>query len=138
MIVIPNEGKILALERWLAPDVATGEDWIVKTYSNNYTPVAGSSSGNFTESAYTGYLAVHVTEADWGAAAITSDVAYSTSSLTPSYTCTAGTEAVYGWYAVGAISGKVLAAERFSTTLTTVPGATITLSPFKIAFQTLH
>lgn len=139
MIVVPNEGKILALERWLAPDVVTGEDWNVKLYSNNYTPVDASTASDFTEATFTGYAQVAVTESDWSGATITSNVAYSTSSLSPLYSCTGGGgQTIYGWYAVGATSGKVLAAEKFATAIVLVSGASIELDPFKIAFQTLH
>lgn len=139
MIVIPNEGKILAVERWLAPDPTTGETWVVGLFQNNYTPVDATVAGDFVPASFTGYAPVNITEGNWGAGAITSNVAYSTSSVSPLYTCTAGaSQTIYGWYAVGLSTGKCLAAERFAASITIVPGASIELDPFKIGFQTLH
>ncbi|MCE5292097.1 MAG: hypothetical protein LLG14_23040 [Nocardiaceae bacterium] len=136
-MVIPNEGKTLALDRWLDPDGNPGEDWIVRLYSNNYTPVDSSTLASFTEATFTGYSAVLVEMNDWGAASITTNVAYSTSSVTPSYTCTGGGgQTVYGWYAEGATSGKVLAAQRFDTARSMTPGSVEELDPFRVAFKT--
>lgn len=138
-MVIPNEGKILALDRWLDPDSSTGEDWVIRLYSNNYTPIPASTLASFTEATFTGYSAVTLDPADFATATITSDVAYSTNSVTPTYTCTGGGgQTIYGWYAEGATSGKVLAAQKFDTARVFTPGSTEAINPFKIAFQTLH
>ena len=136
-MVIPDEGKILALERWLAPDVTTGEDWHVKLYVNNYTPDDSSTSSSFTESTATGYLQFVITESNWGTATITGHVAFCTSAVVPTYTCTGGSpQTIYGWYALGATTGKVLAAQKFDSPHTFGPGTTEVLNPPTVAFKT--
>ena len=138
-MVIPNEGKVLALDRWLDPDNTPGEDWVIRLFSNNYTPVAGSTLADFTEASFTGYAAVTLDPADFATATITSDVAYSTNSVTPTFTCTGGGgQTVYGWYAEGSTSGKVLAAQKFDAARVIVAGSGEAISTFKIAFQTFH
>lgn len=137
-MVIPNEGKT----KWLDAAVllSGGSDTVfnVKLYQNNYTPVDGSTAADFTEATFTGYTAVALTRSTFGAAAITSNVAYSTYPTPPAFNCTGGSsQTIYGWYMVGATSGKVYAAQKFDTARTLSPGASETLDPFKIALETL-
>jgi hypothetical protein len=136
-MVIPNEGKTVALNTELNSGSTASETWHVRLFKNNYTPVDGSVLADFTEATFTGYAQVDVAPSDWGAATIVADVAESTSAVTPTYTCTGGsTQDVYGWYAVGATSNKVRAAQKFNTARSMSAGATEALDPFKIKLKT--
>lgn len=136
--VIPDEGKILLAQRALQTTGAAVEDYVLKGYSNNYTPVNGSVAGSFTESAFTGYASVSITHASFPAPTITSNVAYSTSSTPGAFTCTGGAaENMYGVYLVGATSGKVIAAARFDNVRSMSPSATETVT-VTLGAQTLH
>lgn len=136
-MVIPNEGKQLALDRWLDPDNSPGENWVIRLYSNNYTPVDGSTVANFTEAAFTGYAAVSLNPATFPTSSISANVAVSTYPTAPTFTCTGGGgQTVYGWYAEGATSGKVLAAQKFDAARVIVSGSNEKLDPFTISFKT--
>lgn len=136
-MVIPDEGKPYWLNRSLHPSGNPSENWTVRLYVNDYTPVDGSTVADFTAASFTGSGAVTVPASGWSAAVIVSNVAESTNSTTPTWTNTGGsTQTAYGWYAVGATSGVVLCAQRFDISRTMSPGATETLSPFKVKLKT--
>lgn len=111
-LLVPDVGeqKLLAY----ALNKLTPEDMTLKLYKNNYTPVEGSVAGDFTVADFTGYTnvsvlgssftittTVGVTEAARAAAAFTSSADQAAQN-------------VYGYYVIGATSGVVLWAERFS------------------------
>ena len=124
LMVIPDEGKILWLYWALCTDGSDLEDFILKTYKNNYTPVDGSTAGDFTESNFTGYSSVAIARSSLPDPTITSHVAITTRSAVPTFTCTAGAaQDMYGWYLVGAVSGDVVAAQRFDNPRNMAPGA---------------
>ncbi len=139
MIVIPNEGKTLLDEMSFADPSAITEDFVVDVYSNNYTPVNGSTGSDFTVATFTGYAQVSVPRASFGAAAIVANVAEITSSVIPTFSCSAGGgQTCYGWFMRGASSGKVYAAQLFSVARLLNAGASVLLNPFKLKLQTLH
>jgi hypothetical protein len=137
-MVIPNEGKLLWLTWAITGNPPTLESFIVKLFKNNYTPVDASTASDFTEATFTGYAAITIARTAFSAPAIVSDVAYSSVSGYPTYTCTAGgIEVCYGWYMVGASSGKVLAAQRFDNARSISAGAVEKLNPFIFGLDTL-
>jgi hypothetical protein len=136
-MVIPNEGKLLWLEWALTGDGSSLEDFVVRLYSNNYTPVDGSTLANFTEATFTGYTELDIMRSDFSTPVIVANVAEAQTSVPPEWTCTGGAaQDIYGWYLVGVDSGKVLAAQRFDAVRTMAAGATETLDPFKIKLKT--
>lgn len=136
--VIPNEGKILLLQRALQTTGASVEDYTLRGYSNNYTPVDGTTAANFTESAFGGYSAVSITHASFAAPTISSNQGTSTSSTPGTFSCTSGAaENMYGCWLQGVTSGKVIAAVRFDNVRSMAPGATETVT-VTINDQTLH
>jgi hypothetical protein len=136
-MVIPNEGKLLWLYWALVTNGGDLEDFVLKGYSNNYTPVDASTAANFTESLFTGYAAIDIDRADMNNPGIVANVAISTCSFVPQWTCTGGAaENLYGWFLVGAVSGKVLAAQRFDNVRVMASGATESINPFQISFKT--
>ena len=135
LMVIPNDGKLLHLMRALTS--TTPEDWEVQLYSNNYTPVDTSVPADFTAATFTGAGVWTIAVADWSSPVIVSDVAEMSAVPFPEWTCTAGaSQTVYGWFAVGANSGDVLAAQRFDTARVMSVGATEQLDPFTIRLKT--
>ncbi len=135
-MVIPNGGKLLALDRWIDPAGTGGENWIIRLYSNNYTPVDGSTLGDFTEATFTGYAAVTLVAGTFPASSIVSNEAVTTYPTAPTFTCTGGGgQTVYGWYAEGATTGTVLAAQKFDASRALVSGASEKIDPFPIKFK---
>jgi hypothetical protein len=59
MIVTPNVGEVDNLEKYL------NEALTLRLYSNDYTPVLGSTIGAFTEVVGGGYVALPLTYAEW-------------------------------------------------------------------------
>lgn len=137
-MVIPNEGKQLWLEWALPGDGTSFEDFEINLFSNDYTPVDGSTDSDFTAATFGGYAQVDAERADFGAPSISSNVAYSLLSFVPTFTQTSGSpQTVYGWWMRGATSGIVLAAQRFDTARVMAIGATETLDPFRIGLKSI-
>lgn len=138
-MVIPDEGKLKWID-WMLPDDGTNqEDFEVSLYTNNYTPVAGSTLSDFNEATFTGYAAVPLLRSDFLAPYLVANVAFTDSAIIPAFACTAGSpQTCYGWYMICTSTNKVVAAQRFNTARVMGPGATEDLDPFSIGLQTLH
>lgn len=126
----PDEGLILLLQRALfTTGISAAEDYDLKLFSNNYTPVFGSTAGSFTECTFTGYAAVVISHSSFPAPTATAPGATTTSSTAGAFSCTSGSaQNAYGAYLVGHTSGKVIAAVRFDNVRSMAPGATETVT----------
>lgn len=114
--VIPNEGKLQFLKQGLG--AAPIETLILKLFCNNYTPVAGSTAAAFTEASGAGYASKSLTAANWTYAGTTTQTA-SYPVQTWTFTGALTTNAtIYGYYLVGATSGKVYCAELLAAPFT--------------------
>ena len=125
-LVVTNAGELL-LQTWAIKSTSTPENLTLKLYSNNYTPVATSSSGDFTESSFSGYSAKTLTRSSWNDPTTVStkaEITYADQTFTAS-----GAGTVYGFYIVGATSGTVIWAEKFASARTLASGDTLTVSP---------
>lgn len=136
-MVIPNEGKLIWLDWAMQNAGSPTEDYSLRLYSNNYTPVDGTTETDFTESAFTGYVRVNIDQADMGGSGLVGNVAVSECDFVPVFTCTGGApELAYGWYLIGRTSGTVLAAQRFDAARTMASGATESIDPFTLSLET--
>lgn len=111
-LVVPDVGEVELLDKMLKDALTVDESYTLKLYSNNYTPVQGSTAANFTESAFTSYAAKTLTRAGWTAASTVSNKA-SASYAQQSWTCGTTGGTVYGYYVIGTTSTVVLWAELF-------------------------
>jgi len=116
-LIIPNEGELELLDKMLKVALAVDEDYVLKLYKNNYTPTATSTSSDFTEADFDGYSEKTLVRASWNASVTVSGKA-STSYPQQTWTCGSVTNDIYGYFVMGADSGKVLWAERFANTKT--------------------
>lgn len=134
--VIPNEGKTLALQRWLyATGVSASENYLLKGFQSNTTVGDASTLADFTISTFTGYADVSIAHGDFPAPSISSNVAVSTAPDAV-FTCTSGSgQNMYGVLLVGATSGKIIAGLNFSAVRSMGGGATETVTP-TIRFKT--
>lgn len=113
-----------AEEEWLAKQQVnfdgTGTDIVMHLFSNDYTPVDGSTLGSFTECAFTGYAAKTLTGASWTVTAgAPTSATYSTQTFSSSAAQTLSY--VYGFYFT---RGSSLAyAERFTDAPYNIVGA---------------
>lgn len=129
-IIVPDASEILMLKNIL--NHTAPQNQTLKLFANNYTPVAGSVAGDFTEAAGGGYAAKSLTGTSWTVATNDSDEAEATyAAQTFTFTgalTTNGT--VYGYFVVQASSGLLLYAERFADSRTpSVNGDAITFTP---------
>jgi len=135
LMVIPNDGKTYFLQKALIGGSA--EDWEVQLYSNNYTPLDTSVPGDFTAATFTGSGVYTVAVGDWSAPVIVADVAEMTATPPPEWTHGGGAaQTVYGWFAVGATSGDMKAAQRFDAARNMNSGSVESLDPFTVKLKT--
>jgi len=107
-VAFTNEAETIALKNFL--NVQAAEDIVIKLYSNNKTPAATDVVGDYTEVSGGGYASIALTAASWSVSAGNPSQAQYPQ-ITFSFTGAAGS--VYGYYAVGATSGKLLWADKF-------------------------
>lgn len=124
-INVPDVGENLVLE--MIVNKTAPQNLVLKLYSNNITPSDTDTAGTYTESTFTGYSAITLTGASWGAASGGS-IAYAQQT----FTCSgAGSENCYGYFVVQATSGTLLYSERGTGvpfTITTV-GDNVKVTP---------
>ncbi len=81
----------------------------LKLYSNNFTPTNLSVLTDFTEVTGGGYAEKSLSSSDW---TLTGNAI---SSVAKTFTFTSSIGNVYGYYLVGSVSGKLMAAEKFTS-----------------------
>jgi hypothetical protein len=110
---VPDVGEVRLLE--IALGVVAQEDQILKLYKNNYTPVEGSAAGSFTEATWSGYAAAPLLGAYWSVVTVVYGV---TTASYAEQTFVSDTDQTaqlnYGYFIIGASSGVLLWAERFT------------------------
>jgi hypothetical protein len=130
-MVMTNDGKKRGLDLFFGRAADYTENFTVELYQNNYTPVDGSVTADFTAATFTGYSAVTITNGGFAAATIVSSEGNATYTPAPSFTCTGGSsQTVYGWFLRGATSGKTYFAQKFTAARVMVAGAVEALDPF--------
>lgn len=127
---IPNEGELQLLDKCLKNAQVADENYTLKLFKNDYTPTDADTSASYTVADFDGYADKPLTRAGWNAAITNAgNEAESTYSAEQSWTCNAGSQAIYGYYVLGATSGKVLWAERFAITRTLAGGDQLKMTP---------
>jgi hypothetical protein len=130
VIVVPNEGLLLWAEWAFVSDSVAVEDLVIDLYQNAYTPVDTSTGTDFTVATFAGYTQLSLPRADNTTITAALGVATIVSTVTVTWTSTDPTpQTVYGWYARGVSSGKVVAALEFDSPRTLSNGAIETLGP---------
>lgn len=110
-IVITNQGECKALEFFV--NKTAPENLVLKLFKSNTTPAETHTTANYTEADFTGYSALTLTGSSWGSAAAgdPSFIAYSQQTFE---LLAVETQSIYGYYLVGASSGVLYGAERFT------------------------
>jgi hypothetical protein len=126
-LVVPDLGEIELLTKLLI-NTADTEDYILRLYKNNYTPIAATVIGSFTEADFTNYAEKTIARSDWATPSTVSNKAES-SVATQSWTCGVTTNTIYGYYVVGATSGVCLWAEEFAAARVLADGDILNLTP---------
>ena len=127
-LVVPNQGELQLLQK-LLKNTSDTEDYLLRLYQNNYNPVEGSVLGSFTEADFTNYAQKTIARGDWAAPSINGSNKAESSVAAQSWTCGASGNTVYGYYIVGATSGVVLWAEKFSVSRVLGDGDILNVTP---------
>jgi hypothetical protein len=127
-LVISNAGEVDLLDKMLKDALLVDEDYILRLYKNDYTPLSTSTTSDFTEANFTNYVAKTLTRASWSAASTVSNRA-ETSYSKQTWTCGTTGNTIYGYYLVGATSGTLLWAEKFSLARVLSNNETLGLTP---------
>lgn len=126
-LVVPNQGEQVLLDAATGKTAAT--TLTLRLFSNNYTPIAGTTESNVTEVAGAGYAGIALTAASW-----VTTPGSPTSSAYPeqTFTFTGATDSpgtIYGYYVTNA-AGKLLWAERLAASFTPASnGDTVKVTP---------
>ena len=111
--------------------LSTNENYLLKLYNSNITPLNNTSSGTFAghTATFTNYAPVTLTRSNWASAVQSGNAASSTYNTQQSFTCGATGDTVYGYWVEGATSNVVLWAELFGTARTLANGDILNLTP---------
>ncbi len=128
-LVFANSGELLAVQ-WMLKTTSTPENLTLKLFKNDYTPTATSTAGDFTEADFTSYAAKTLSRGTWQSPSTVSgkaSIAYDTAPQT--WTCGTTGNTIYGYYVVGATSGTLIYAERFSANRPLSNGDSLNVQP---------
>jgi hypothetical protein len=92
----------------------------LRLFSNNHTPAANDVLANYTEATFAGYAAVAL--ADPGASTLSGNVATVTFAAA-TFTCTSGSQNIYGWYLTDSGNTKLYYAQADPAAPVTVSSA---------------
>lgn len=108
-LLVPSAAEDVMFQNIL--NITAPQTLKLKLYTNNYTPVEGSTEANFTEAAGNGYADVSLTPGNW---VITPGNPSSADYPQVTFTFTGNLGNVYGYYVVQTTSGKIMWAELFT------------------------
>ena len=125
--------------------IASGAIWdgcTVRIYTNNYTPTDATLLSDLTQATWSGYSAIALSAANWGAVTVASHLASSPYTLTLAFTRSVTGTAVsnFGWYITDSGNSLLYAAARFATAplVVTNAGDAIVLSNLKATLQSVN
>jgi hypothetical protein len=144
-LLVPHEGDVQLLTDLMGG--GTLENWLLCLFNSNITPSETDSAATYTahETAFSGYArktltrsissstwSTPVSQAPSGSPAWSSraQVGHTQYSSSPqSWTCGASGDTIYGYFIIGATSGKLICAEAFSTPRTIASGDSLSITP---------
>ena len=144
-LLVPHEGELQLLTDMIGG--GTLENWQLCLFNSNINPSETDTAAAYTahETAFTGYARVTLTRSisattwntpvsqapsgspPWSSRALVGHTQYG--SAPQSWTCGATGDTIYGYFILGATSGKLILAEVFATPRTLVNGDTLSLQP---------
>ncbi len=109
-LLVPNNGEGDGLQYFV--NKAAPENLVLRLFTNNITPAETDVAATYTEASGSGYGAITLTGASWGAPSegAPSSIAYAQQT----YTFSGALGNVYGYFMTRATSGRIALAERFS------------------------
>ena len=143
--LVPNEGDVQLLVDLLGGGAL--EDWSLGLFNAAVTPSETDTAATYTahEATFAGYarktLTRSVSPTTWNAPVLQApsgapawsgrtQVGHTQYGSTPqSWTCSGTGDSVYGYFIVGATSGKLICAELFATPRTLANGDSLSMTP---------
>lgn len=132
-LVICTAGQIKLLTLMLKTALDVDESFTLHLYQNDVAPSISSNAGTFTECDFTGYNSLTLTRSGWATPTTVSTAAQS-SYAGPSWTCTGGSNTIYGAYVLDG-SNNLVWAERFPIAKVVSSGDVLDYTPV-FAFTT--
>ena len=109
-LVVPNSAEQDMLEAFL--NKTAPENLVLKLFTNNVTPGETDTAGTYTEASGSGYASIALTAASW---TVTPGAPTQAAYPQQTFTFSGALGNVYGYFIVGATSGKIKFAERFTS-----------------------
>lgn len=109
-LLVPDEGEVQILG--IAINNVASENLLLKLFKTNVAPSEGDTAAAYTEVSAAGYAAKTLTKGSWSIATVSNVTTASYAEQT--FSMTAATDC-YGYYVVGATSGKLYWAENFGS-----------------------
>jgi hypothetical protein len=106
-LLVPDVGENKMVEAVV--NKTAPENLVLRLFSSNTTPAETDTAGTYTECNFTGYSAITLTGASWGAAS-GGTTTYAQQTFTR--TSTGAAQNVYGYYVTQLTSGVLMWAER--------------------------
>ena len=111
-LILHNHGEVDGLKYFVNKEAP--ENLILKLFKNYLQPDADDTVAAFTEATFTGYGALTLVGASWGAPTGDEPATIEYGEQTFLSSAAQALQNVYGWYMVRAVSGRVVASERFT------------------------
>lgn len=128
-LVVPNAGELVLLNQMLRLSLSTQDTHVLKLYNNNYSPVAASTTANFTPTTFVGYAPKTLTRAGWAAPATVGLNAECSYTTIQSWTCGSVGDTVYGYYVTRGSNDSIMWAEIFTTPRALGQGDILNITP---------
>lgn len=107
---LTQQGEIVMLEALV--NKTAPQDLVLRLFKNNYTPVNTTTEANVIEADFVGYSGITLTPASWvSLVGAPSSIAFAQRTF---MSAAVQDQSIYGYYVTQAVSGKLVAAERFS------------------------
>lgn len=110
-LLVPNNGEGDGLEYFV--NKAAPQNLILRLFTSNTTPAETDTAATYTEASGSGYSAITLTGASWGAPSegAPSSIAFAQQTFTSTG---GGWGNTYGYFCTRATSGRIALAERFT------------------------
>jgi hypothetical protein len=130
VLVVTAEGQEYLLDLLLRTGSVAGKDFILGLYKNNVTIARNTVLASLQQATFPGYAPVTLTRSQWQAPQAVSiyEQSYWGTAFTL-FTCTGGTQLVYGSYVRDSLSNVLLWGEKFSDPITAVLDVAIPVFP---------
>lgn len=128
-LIVTNSGENL-FNGYVFKSTSISENFVLCLYTNNYDPVATSTTANFTEASFTDYTSKTLTRGSFNDPSTNGSGKSEISYASQTWTVGTGSSAtIYGYYVKGSVTGTTYLAEKFSTARALAAGDSLVLTP---------